>query len=317
MAGLLIKAIVEDVRDEAAHVRSFRLRHAKGKPLPAFTAGAHIDVVLGNGLKRQYSLASDPADQTAYRIAVLREPNGRGGSAWLHDHVEAGTTLVISSPRNTFPLSTEASHHVFIAGGIGITPFLAMIPALRARGESYELHYCARSQDSAAFVEELESQSEPNFLKTYFDGGDPAKGCDISAVLAGRATGTHLYCCGPKGLLKAAKAASSGWPEGTVHFEHFVGSDPNSLQSREAFTLKLDRSCLLIDVPPEQTALQALIAAGVEIDAGCESGACGSCITTYIDGVLIHGDVCLSDKERLKAFTPCVSRAKGVLKIDL
>jgi ferredoxin-NADP reductase len=317
MAGLLIKAIVQDVRDEATHIRSFRLRHAKGKPLPTFTAGAHIDVVLGNGLKRQYSLASDPADQTAYRIAVLREPNGRGGSAWLHDHVEAGTTLVISSPRNTFPLSAEASHHVFIAGGIGITPFLAMIPALRARGESYELHYCARSQDSAAFVEELESQSEPNFLKTYFDGGDPAKGCDISAVLAGRATGTHLYCCGPKGLLNAAKAASSGWPEGTVHFEHFVGNGPSLHGKREPFTLELQRSGMTVEVSAEHTALQSLIAAGAEVEVGCETGACGSCITAYTDGSMIHNDVCLSENERRTRFTPCVSRARGVLRIDL
>jgi vanillate monooxygenase ferredoxin subunit len=317
MAGLLIKVKVDDVREEAEHIRSFRLSHAKGKLLPAFSAGAHIDVLLGNGLKRQYSLASDPSNNTAYRIAVLHEQNGRGGSAWLHEHVQSGSSLVISSPRNTFALSEEASHHIFIAGGIGITPFLAMIPALRDKGQTCELHYCARSKETAAFVKELEAYSDQNMIKSYFDGGDPSKGCNISAVLANRAVSTHLYCCGPKGLTSAVKNLAAGWSEGTVHFEHFIGSVLDASAPHEAFTLELQRSGIIIGVSTEQSALQSLTAAGIDIDVGCESGACGSCITGYSEGTPIHHDVCLSPKERLTHFTPCVSRATGALKIDL
>lgn len=317
MARLLIKTVAEKVVEEATGIRSITLAHVKGRELPSFEGGAHVDVHLGNGAKRQYSLCSDPADRSAYRIGVLRAPAGRGGSEWLHEHVQVGDTLIIGSPRNTFRLAQGAGRHVLVAGGIGITPFVSMMHELRRRRESFELHYCSRSPETTAFVEELAELEVAGAITHYFDAGDPRRGCNVSALLEAPRPGSHVYCCGPKGLVGAVERATRHWPSESVHFEHFAGTEPIAGEILQSFELVLSRSGRHITVAADETTLGALWRAGVPVDAGCESGACGACITQFVGGTPIHRDVCLSDAERQRSFAPCVSRARGVIELDL
>ena len=186
------------VASEADDIASFELRHPEGAPLPAFTAGAHIDVHLEGGLVRQYSLCGDPADRHSYRIAVLREPSGRGGSQAMHA-VKAGDRLAISAPRNHFPLAgPEANFHLLFAGGIGVTPMMAMIHELESRQADYLLHYCTRSPEKTAFRDRLAPRVKTGHVLLHHDGGDPAKGLDIAGTLASFVPTEHVYICGPK-----------------------------------------------------------------------------------------------------------------------
>ena len=208
----------------AAWINGYELVDPAEHPLPGFTAGAHISVRLSEGLVRDFSLWNDPAECTRYCIAVLREGPG---SRRLHDEARVGDLVEASMPRNNFPLAAEAERHLLIAGGIGITPIMAMIAELRRRRAEYRLHYCTRSPEETAFLDDLAVLAAQGRVQFHHDGGDPAKGLDIAATLRECRQGTHLYYCGPAGMMAAAGAASAHWPPGTVHCEYFAG--PNAL----------------------------------------------------------------------------------------
>jgi ferredoxin-NADP reductase len=208
----------------AARINGYELTDPGGHDLPGFAAGAHISMRLFEDLLRDFSLWNDPAERSRYCIAVLREGPG---SRRLHDEARVGDLVEASMPRNNFPLAAEAERHLLIAGGIGITPIMAMIAELRRRRAEYRLHYCTRSPEETAFLDDLAVLAAQGRVQFHHDGGDPAKGLDIAATLRECRQGTHLYYCGPAGMMAAAGAASAHWPPGTVHCEYFAG--PNAL----------------------------------------------------------------------------------------
>jgi ferredoxin-NADP reductase len=208
----------------AARINGYELTDPGGHDLPRFAAGAHISMRLFEDLLRDFSLWNDPAERSRYCIAVLREGPG---SRRLHDEARVGDLVEASMPRNNFPLAAEAERHLLIAGGIGITPIMAMIAELRRRRAEYRLHYCTRSPEETAFLDDLAVLAAQGRVQFHHDGGDPAKGLDIAATLRECRQGTHLYYCGPAGMMAAAGAASAHWPPGTVHCEYFAG--PNAM----------------------------------------------------------------------------------------
>jgi ferredoxin-NADP reductase len=210
-------------------INGYELVDPDERALPCFAAGAHIAVRLGERLVRDFSLWNDPAERTRYCIAVLREPDGRG-SHQMHENVRVGELLQASEPRNNFPLATDAEHHLLIAGGIGITPIMAMIAELRRRRADFLVHYCTRSPEETAFLDDLAVLAAQGRVHFYHDGGNPAKGLDIAATLREYRPGTHLYYCGPAGMMAAAAAASAHWPPEAVHCEYFTG--PNAVPPR-------------------------------------------------------------------------------------
>jgi len=299
---------VAAIREAAIDTRCFDLVAADRRPLAPFTPGAHIDVHAPNGQIRQYSLCSDVRDFARYTIAVKREAAGRGGSRSMHDDVEEGSALGIHEPRNHFPLAENATHSLFIAGGIGITPIHAMIQSLHAGGHSWELHYCARSAAHAAFHDELVALGGPRVTPWFSE--KPI--LDVHALLRDAPEGTHLYCCGPSSLMSAVKAAASHWPRERVHFEYFAAPAHVDSPNRR-FEVELRRSGLVLEVPPERTLLQVLREHGIEVESSCEEGVCGTCETRVLEGACEHRDFLLSDAEREanKSMMVCVSRARS------
>ena len=298
---------VAEVRRVAADVVCIDLKAADRRPLEAFEPGAHVDLYAPNGALRQYSLCGDPRDTSRYTIAVKREPAGRGGSTSMHDDVEEGTAMGMQGPRNFFPLARDAAHHLFIAGGIGITPIRAMILALEHAGASWELHYCARSEAHAAFFPELATLGGIR-VKPYFS---EAPLLDARALLREVAPGTHVYCCGPEALMKAVGAAGAHWPEGALHFEWFAAPKQEWPENR-AFTVELARSGLTLEVPATRTILQVVREQGIDVTSACEEGVCGTCETRILEGEAEHRDVLLTPAEREagKTMMICISRAK-------
>jgi vanillate O-demethylase ferredoxin subunit len=210
----------------AVRINGYELADRDGNALPSFAAGAHISLRLGAGLVRDFSLWNDPAERMRYCIAVLREAEGRG-SRELHERLRVGDVVEASPPRNNFPLVAGAERYLLIAGGIGITPIMAMIAELRRRRAEFRVHYCTRSPEETAFLDDLGILAAQGRVQFHFDGGDPAKGLDIGAALHERRPGTHLYYCGPAGMMAAAAAAAKHWPPETVHCEYFTG--PNAV----------------------------------------------------------------------------------------
>ena len=208
----------------ATRINGYELVDPAGQVLPPFTAGAHISVRLSEEIVRDFSLWNDPAERTRYCVAVLREGPG---SERLHEEARVGNLVAASMPRNNFPLAAKAERHLLIAGGIGITPIMAMIAELRRRRAEFHLHYCTRSPEETAFLDDLAVLAAQGRVQFHHDGGDPANGLDIAATLRDCRPGAHLYYCGPAGMMAAAAAASAHWPAGTVHFEFFAG--PNAV----------------------------------------------------------------------------------------
>jgi vanillate O-demethylase ferredoxin subunit len=314
-----LKLSVAKVVDETGDIKRYELVSADGKPLPAFTAGAHIDVVTGNGQRRSYSIANAPTDNSRYVLGVLREPNGRGGSSWMHDAVKSGAVIDAVAPLNNFKLADDAREHIFIAGGIGITPILAMGHHLKAAGAKASLHYCTRSADKTAFKADVEAAFGGN-ATMYHDDGDPAKGIKLAEVLKSRPDGAHLYICGPTGLLEAARKAAAHWPDGTVHFEHFAPTAAvKPVAANEPFEVYLSRRRMTLTVPADKTILEVVRAAGVEADSSCEAGICSTCETRLISGRADHRDEILSEAEKAdnKKILICCSRAMPGEKLVL
>ena len=296
------------------------LAPAEAGELPPFSAGAHVDLLLGNGQVRQYSLCNDPADRGRYRIAVLREPASRGGSAYVHDALTEGAMLSIGAPRNLFGLDETAREHVLFAGGVGITPILAMAYRLHALGARFTLNYSARSRARAAFLEELASAPFAAAVRLSFDD-EPDTRLDLDAALADPAPDRRVYVCGPSGFMRFVTegAAARGWSPDQVRKEHFA-ADPASAGDDHPFDLVIASTGQVVPVAADQTAAQALEAAGLFVPLSCEQGVCGTCLTGVIDGEIDHRDAFQTDDEKAAGatFTPCCSRARGTrLVIDL
>lgn len=317
----MLTLCVRSITYEAEGIRSFELVDPKGAELPAFDAGAHIDVHVPGGFTRQYSLCDSPAQRKHYRVAVLEAPNGRGGSRALHEKVRAGDLLQVSEPRNLFPLVKGARHTVLLAGGIGITPVLAMAEELQRRGESFELHYCTQTPERTAFLGRIRPWIADGIAHVHHDGGDWRKGLDIAALLREHRDGTHLYFCGPAGFMKAVQAAAEHWPREAVHCEYF-GADPAApapvITSNAGAAIRLAKTDASVELGEGQTILQALRAAGVACESSCESGLCGACKVRYLAGSPEHNDYVLNEEERKEYVLVCCAGAgKEPLLLDL
>jgi ferredoxin-NADP reductase len=300
-------------------IREIELVAADGA-LPPFTAGAHIDVTLGNGEERSYSLLNDPVETHRYVLAVLREADSRGGSTFVHDHLREGDRLASTPPVNNFQINEAGENHVLIAGGIGITPLKAMTHRLTARGANFTLHYCARDRERAAYLDTL-TASLGERLHLHLDGGDPARGLDVAALLSKRPSAAHVYVCGPAGLIRAVREAARDWPKGTVHYELFRGAEADVAprSSDQAFEITLARAGKTLTVPADKSILEVLRTNGFKIKTLCKEGVCGTCRVGLLAGKADHRDEVLTDEQREHEIQVCVSRAlpNQTLVLDL
>ena len=291
---------------DGIHLLEFR--DAGGKPLPEFSAGAHITIRVPNGALRKYSLCNDPAERDRYAIAVKREANGRGGSTNLIDGVKAGDELMVAAPINDFELPQRAQDFLFIAGGIGITPIMAMIRQVQAEKKRFRLFYCTRSPETTAFRGELSAPEFKDKVTIHYDQGDPARSLDLRPILAERKNREHLYCCGPRPLMEAVRNMTGHWSSAAVHFEAFSDAETHKPNDKP-FKVKLARSGEVIDVPVTKTILEALRDHGLDVPSSCETGTCGTCRTKLLAGEADHRDLVLAEHERGDNIMICVSRA--------
>lgn len=298
---------------EALDISTFELVAVDGGPLPAFSAGSHVDVQLPDGLTRQYSLCNDPKETHRYLIGVLRDPASRGGSRAMHEQVQEGQVLQISAPKNHFGLAHDARRSLLLAGGIGVTPILCMAERLAITGADFEMHYSTRSRERTAFHERIVSSTYAPRVQFHFDDGAAAQKLDLATLLAAPQAGVHLYVCGPKGFMDAVlnTARAQGWPEDQLHYE-FFGAEVAKSESDASFEIKLASSGRIITVPSDMTVTKALSQAGVEIMMSCEQGVCGTCLTRVLEGVPDHKDSYLTPEEQAAndQFLPCCSRSK-------
>jgi len=317
----MIDAVVLQRCDEAQDICSFELAAADGQPLPPCEPGAHIDVHLEGGLVRQYSLCPPPGAAGRYLIGVLREPASRGGSVAMHG-LQAGQRLRISAPRNQFPLVAGARRSLLFAGGIGITPLLAMAEHLAGQGADFALHYSTRSAQRTAFAERLRSGPVGGRAQLHHDDGPAAQRLDLDGALGLVQVGTHVYVCGPAGFMEwvLSGARARGWPEAQLHKEYFAAPAAPAGAADGAFEVLLARRGTVFTVPAGRSVIEVLASHGVEVPVSCEQGICGTCLTPVIDGTPDHRDVYLTDAEHARndCFTPCCSRALSArLVLDL
>jgi len=307
-----IDVVVSDVVTVNSLIKRFHFVRADGQPLPAFSGGAHIIIEIQDGdtLRRTpYSLMSSPLDTSDYQVSIRRDEEGRGGSLYMHNQVKNGMQMRIGRPANLFSLDKRASKHLLLAGGIGITPFLAQIHQLVETNGSFELHYSARNEALCAYGAEL-AQRIGNRLHLYFD--DQSQRIDFDTLLRTQPVGTHIYVCGPAPMIDhvLTRCEAMGWPDAHVHFEHFAKAPPG-----ESFTIELKASNKRVVVGENQSILEAIEAAGVDAPYLCRGGACGQCETTVLecDGELLHEDHWLEEDEKAdgKKIMPCVSRFRG------
>ena len=314
MKELAVKVVKKSA--EALDINAYELVAAGAEDLPAFDAGSHIDVHLPNGLVRQYSLCSSPSQEGRYRIAVLRDPKTRGGSEAAHDMVNEGDTLRISAPRNLFKLAASASPSILLAGGIGVTPLLAMAYHLHSLGLPFELHYFARSRERVAFLAELLASEFADRLVLHLDDEVPARVQPLRELLAALPRDAHLYTCGPSGflahVLDTARALS--WPDAQVHYESFAAPEP---VSGDSFDVRIRSTGESVTVGLDETVVAAVARLGIEIPVSCEQGICGTCVTRVVEGTPDHHDQYLTDEERTAndQFTPCCSRSLSKLMV--
>jgi vanillate monooxygenase ferredoxin subunit len=317
----MLQVLVTRKAVEADGICSFELTAADGQELPPFSAGAHIDVHIAPGLIRQYSLCNRAEERHRYLIGVLKDPNSRGGSQAMHDQVSHGQLLTISEPRNLFPLAGGGRKHLLFAGGIGITPILAMAYELSHCGAEFELHYCFRAPERAAFLEVLKQSPFGDRVHLHDDSGAQTQKLDVAALLAAPEPGVHLYVCGPNGFMNYVldAARNRDWPEDQVHREFFAAAVVEH-DADQAFDVELSSTGQVFHIPAERTVFEVLEEAGIEIETSCEQGICGSCITGVLDGVPDHRDQFMTAAEHAcnDRFTPCCSRSRGPrLVLDL
>ena len=304
--------LVADKREVARAIWLFDLQSLDGEALPPFAPGAHLCVRTPAGLLRRYSLCSAPSDRARYQIAVKHEAAGGGGSTSMIEDLRSGDVLTASPPANYFVLDPASRHSLLIAGGIGITPILAMARDLSARSAAFELIYCARSPEAAAFLDVLASPEFAERTMVHYDGGDPAASLDFQTWLADPPPGAQVYCCGPRPLMESVRDATRHWPSGTVHFEHF-GTGANAATGADAsgFRIRLARSGVVLTVAADETILAVLRRHGLDVPSFCEAGTCGTCRVGLLDGAADHRDLVLNDDEHTSAIMVCVSRARS------
>lgn len=313
---------VRAITPAADGVITIELADPAGGDLSHWSPGAHIDVTVHGPegeLTRQYSLCGDPADRSHYRIGVLREPESRGGSAYLHESLAVGDDVTVAGPRNHFELVTDAASYIFIAGGIGITPLLPMIAALEARGADWELHYVGRSASTMAFCEEL----APYAGRVHLAPRDCAPRPDLAGLLAEHVPGRVVYSCGPDALLDSLEEtmAAAGWAPGALHTERFTPIVVDR-SGDEAFEIELANAGLTLTVPADQSIFATVREAGVSVLGSCLEGTCGTCETEIVEwsGEIEHRDTVLTAEEREtnETLMLCVSRCRGGrLTLDL
>jgi ferredoxin-NADP reductase len=314
----VIQVVVTMAEKLANDTMKYAFALPDGAPLPPTTAGSHIDVVVAPEFFRQYSLANDPADRSTYKIAVLREDAGRGGSKLMHRIFEPGRKVFISKPVNHFPLDETATCTYLMGGGIGVTPMMAMAHRLHAIGANFELHYSAPTRARAAFLSCLSNM--PWVHSVHLHISDEGNRIDLPAALA-YAPGTHLYTCGPDAYMQAvtAAAATNGFPDKNIHREYFTPPETPEYENFP-FTLHLAKSGRDIPVTAGQSAADALQDAGIHIDVKCADGLCGVCKCRVLSGQVEHRDFVLSNAARAQEMVLCQSRAadeNGTLVIDL
>lgn len=317
--GVEIRVRVVEVEQATDTVKRFRLAALTGEPLPEFSAGSHVIVTMnadGRRIRNPYSLIDRAPDGSSYRIGVLRVKDSRGGSAFMHERVGVGTELTIAMPINLFPLVRTGRKHILVAGGIGVTPIHAMAAELKRQSAPYELHYAMRSAAHGAFVDELRALHGEK-LRLYRD--DCQEVIAVDAILENQPLGTHLYVCGPEGMIDAILAGgrAAGWPEENLHCERFLAP-----AGGEPFAVVLQRAGITAEVRADQSLLEAIEEAGVDAPFLCRGGACGQCETVVVsrDGELVHNDHYLSEAEHASGdkIMICVSRLKGrELVLDL
>lgn len=312
------------MRYEAEGVISVELRPAEGgSPFPSFKAGAHIDLHLPNGMVRSYSLLNPATDKQRYVVAILNDRNSRGGSRYVHEELRVGMTVPISVPRNNFALYEDAVHSVLLAGGIGVTPLLSMFDRLLALNKRVDVIYCARSRREAAFADEITAIAKAADIRVswHFDeerGAPP----NLKQLLTGRPTDTHLYCCGPGPMLDAFEEACEELGYANSHVERFAAVRPQSKAAfiDEGYSVKLQRSGKMLQVPAGSSLLDALLDAGLTHTHSCREGVCGACETKVLAGEVDHQDSILTKAERAgnKTMMVCVSGCKrGPLVLDI
>lgn len=304
-----IDVVVDQVEIVADQVVSLVLRRADGEPFAPWQPGAHIDVHLDDDTVRQYSLCSSPTDLDHIRIGVLRVPDSRGGSIAVH-RLPAGSSLTISEPRNNFPLQ-ESRRYLFIAGGIGITPLIAMIEAADSAGKDWTLIYGGRSRNTMAFATWLENRYGRNHVRIIAE--DESGRLDLDEILGMPRAHMLVYACGPEGLLGAVEERCMGWPPGALHTERFVATSLGAGAANAPFEVELARTGTTVTVPTDKTVLEAVEDVGVRVLSSCRGGLCGTCETTVLAGEPEHRDNVLTeeDREAGEIMLVCVSRAAG------
>lgn len=310
----LINVKVAKIAQEAEGIRSFLLAKTGLFKLPQYGPGSHIDVHCGEGIIRQYSLCGDPEDRRHLLIAVKQGEPSRGGSDLMHLAVNEGDKLEIGSPRNNFPLDEGATHAVLLAGGIGITPIIAMADRLHALGKSFEMYYFSRAAKHTAFRDRLQNGAYADKV-TYHEGLDAAEtGARMRSILANPVVGGQVYMCGPGPFMDTAEAfALENWPAETVKLERFAANPALAGAPTSAFTIELARTGLTLNVGADETILEVLDANGIDAAFSCEQGVCGTCVTDIIEGEAEHRDIFLSAKQQAtgRQMCLCVSRAKN------
>lgn len=305
---------------EAEGIASFELARLDGQPLPPFSAGSHIDVHVPGGTVRQYSLCNASHEQHRYRIAVLRDPASRGGSVGMHDRVNEGDVITISTPRNHFALH-PAQHTLLLAGGIGVTPLLCMADRLARTGAGFALHYCTRSAERTAFAGEITASPMAPHVHFHFDAGAPEQKLDLASVLAAPGDDKRVYVCGPAGFIDhvVATAQALGWPQDRIHLEYFAAPAQDT-SGDEGFEVRIASTGKTYAIAPDISIVDALRGQGIDIMTSCEQGVCGTCITRVLEGEVDHRDMYLTDEEKAsnEQFMPCCSRARSkLLVLDL
>jgi vanillate monooxygenase ferredoxin subunit len=306
-------------QQEATGIFSYELVDPDGKELPPFEAGAHVEVRVGDKI-RHYSLCNAPTERNRYLLGVQRELNGRGGSAKFCDTVQEGDTVLLRGPHNLFRLAPDAGQSVLLAGGIGVTPLLAMAEHLHATGAPFEFHYCTRTRERTAFYDRVATSPYAATVQFHFDDGPDEQRPNLAAILGAPAPAKHLYLCGPAVMMDVAVeiAKKQGWADDHVHIERFAGVTPKPGDATE-FYVEIKKTGQMVLIPKDKTVVEALRAVGIEIPVSCEQGVCATCLTNIVEGIPDHRDLILTKQEHEsgKMFTPCVSRAlSDILVID-
>ncbi len=309
-----VDLVVRETESVADDVVALTLARPDGETLPDWTPGAHVDLVLADGLVRQYSLCGRPSENDAWRVGVLRAPESRGGSVAVHA-LQPGATVRVRGPRNHFPV-VASQRYLFVAGGIGITPLLAMVHEVEAAGADWELYYGGRSLSSMAFVEELRGFGDRVHLVPQDEQGL----LDLDAILGEPRADTLVYACGPEPLLAAVEERCQAWPSGSLHLERFTPRATEAPEDEQGFELVLQRSGKTLQVPPDRSVFDVVREAGVSVLGSCLEGICGTCETEVVDGDVDHRDSVLDEEERAanEVMMICVSRCRSArLTLDL